>query len=609
MGGLTIRTLFQGRLSRPGRTPGGPAGDPPPKHSTIVDIAEYKPKKLGGLFLVSILIGLLGGLFSWLFRLLIGAIHNLAFQGEWSLHYDANLHTPASYLGWLIILVPVLGGLVVVYLIRNYAPEAKGHGVPEVMNAIYHKGGVIPGNVSIVKALASAITIGTGGSLGREGPIVQISSAFSSVLGQWLKVPPKQRNLFIACGASAGIAATFNAPLGGILFSIELLMVTVNSRTILPVAISTVIGASTGRILIGNEPAFVIPAVQAPLSETSSMLITLLAIPMGALIGLFSLLFIKGIYFAEDLFDERFANPYLRHVVGTLLLGILFYLLLVYSGHYYVQGVGYAAIQDVLWDAISSPWLLLALIVLKLLATCLTIGSGGSGGVFSPSLFLGALSGALFSKIIALLLPGLAVEPIVFVVAGMAAMVSATTSAPLTAAIIVYEMTLDYGAVLPIMAAVGVAYAVRRHFLVDDIYTLKLRRRGQLIPEGLTTDIKSHILIDKVVEACGFCQEHDKVTAKGGIVCVLKGDEVINVLDLDNSYLREELPASEIEAKEFVVIPAGITIADAIHHLKEAHTGVALVTSDGHARKSSILGAVTTRSLIRVIAHTASQLR
>jgi len=570
--------------------------------------AKLAPRNLGSLFLISILIGLLAGVFSWLFRLLIGLVHNLAFLGQLSPHYDANVHTPGSYLGWLIIFVPVIGGIIVVFLIRNFAPQAKGHGVPEVMNAIYHKRGLIPGNVSIVKALASAITIGTGGSLGREGPIVQISSAFSSVIGQLLKVPVNQRNLFIACGASSGIAATFNAPLGGILFSIELLLVTINSRTVLPVAISTVVAANVGRYLIGTEPAFSLPVVQESLH--SGALVTMLAVLLGAVTGLLSLVFIRAIYFSEDVFDRMPVNAYLKHVIGSLILGIMFYGVYLHSGHYHIQGVGYATIQDVLWNSITDPWFLLFLFVAKLVATSLTIGSGGSGGVFSPSLFLGAVTGGFFGNIAVMVFPEMGINPIVFVMAGMAAMVAGTTSAPLTAAIIVYEMTLDYGAVLPIMAAVSVAYAVRRHFSVDDIYTLKLTRRGAYVPEGLTADLKSHIRLRDVMHTrLKFVAEDGRVSEGDEIVCVLSGGKVCSVIDLHSYVIRHDTPLTELKQRNFAVLQADMTVSQAIQVLKDSHSGIGVISSSGELDQASIMGVVTSMQLIKVIGETTRILR
>jgi len=574
-----------------------------------LDNSKLVSRHLGITFLISIVIGILAGIFSWLFRLLIGVIHNIAFLGQFSTQYDANIHTLGSYLGWLIIFSPVLGGLIVVYLIKNFAPQAKGHGVPEVMHAIYHKRGIIPGNVSIVKAFASAITIGTGGSLGREGPIVQISAAFSSFIGKIAHLSVSQRNLMIACGASSGIAATFNAPLGGILFAIELLLVTINSRTILPVAISTVISANIGQYLIGNEPAFSIPEI-IHITENSNIYSTLLAIPLGALIGLFAIVFIKSIYFSEDLFESLPYNDYIKHIIGTFILGVMFYTIYIQIGHYYVQGVGYATIQDVLMNIITNPGLLLFLLIAKLLATSLTIGSGGSGGVFSPSLFLGAVFGALFGNIVNLLFPELGINPIIFVISGMAAMVSGTTSAPLTAAIIVYEMTLDYNAILAIMTAVSVAYAVRRHFMKADIYTLKLNRRGDYIPEELIADLKSYIVVDdSASKNVQFLSDKDNIAWDHDFSCLIENNKVVKIINLGKQNKDHNLTISSMEKEHYIILNAGITVTEAVNQFYQNNCEVALVSHNGSSDKEAVVGVVTSAHLLHSIGNVSSILR
>jgi chloride channel protein, CIC family len=561
------------------------------------------------LFLISIVIGIAGGIFSWLFRLLIGFIHNIAFSGELSAVYDANIHTEGSYLGWLIIFAPVLGGLVVVYLIKNYAPEAKGHGVPEVMHSIYHNRGLIPANVSIIKALASSITIGTGGSLGREGPIVQISAALSSYIGKLAKLSVSQRNLMIACGASAGIAATFNAPLAGVLFSIELLLVAINSRTILSVAVATVIASNVGQYLIGDEPAFSIPEM-LNVGSGGGVYVSLLAIPLGVIIGLLALLFIKSIYYFEDLFEKLPVNDYARHAIGTLLLGIMFYAIYLRAGHYYIQGVGYATIQDVLLDVITDPGFMLLLIVTKLMATSLTIGSGGSGGVFSPSLFLGAVTGGLFGHVVNLLFPELELNPIVFVISGMAAMVSGTTSAPLTATIIVYEMTMDYDTILPVLTAVSIAYVVRRYFMTGDIYTLKLNRRGQMIPEELVADLKSHIIIDDAASKnIVFVTENEYVSWENDYACIVSDDKVIEIVDLTSQNIEREVPVSLLKRRKFIVLKAGTTAGKAVMQFHMSMCDVALVSVTGSTDKASVVGVVSSSHLINAIGDVTKTLR
>ena len=214
-------------------------------------------------------IGVIAGTGAWGFRMLIGLVHNTLFLGSFSAEYDANVHTVASPWGMAVILVPVIGALVVAWLVKNFAPEAKGHGVPEVMDAIYYNKGYIRPRVAIVKSLASAISIGSGGSVGREGPIVQIGSAFGSTLGTIFPMLVRDRVALIAAGAGAGIAATFNAPLGGMLFAMELLLVSVNARNFLVVAIAVVVATHISHLLLGTEPSFYVPQLEIPLYRTN----------------------------------------------------------------------------------------------------------------------------------------------------------------------------------------------------------------------------------------------------------------------------------------------------------------------------------------------------
>jgi CIC family chloride channel protein len=282
----------------------------------------------------------------------------------------------------------VLGAVAVTFLVTNFAPEAKGHGVPEVMDAIYYKGGVIRPIVALVKSLASAIAIGSGASVGREGPIIQIGSALGSTVGQIIRMPAGQRIALVAAGAGAGIAATFNTPIGGVMFAIELMMPEVSVETFLPVAIATGTATFVGRWFFGDAPAFIVPPLQAMAVDANALLVLALFALLGALSGVAAAAFIRGLHLAEDLFD-RIKSRYLRHMLGMLILGVLMYLLLRTLGQYFVDGVGYATVQAVLAGQISTFWLLGLLAVCKLLATSLSLGSGSSGGIFSPSLFHG----------------------------------------------------------------------------------------------------------------------------------------------------------------------------------------------------------------------------
>jgi CIC family chloride channel protein len=434
--------------------------------------------------LLAVATGIIAGTGAWAFRMMIGLVHNVLFLGDPSFHYDANVHTPASPWGWGVILVPVAGSVVVAWLVKNFAPEAKGHGVPEVMDAIYYNEGRIRPRVAIVKSLASAVSIGSGGSVGREGPIVQIGSAFGSTLGQIIRMPAGDRITLIAAGSGAGIAATFNAPLGGIAFALELLLISISARTLLVVSITSCVAILISHQLLGSQPSFYIPALEVPDFASFQPLALAQFLLLGGLMALLSIVFIRGLYWMEDVFDAIPGNYYSRHALGMLCVGVMIYLLYRHAGQYYEEGVGYATVMDVLQGILSDPWFLLLLLGLKLLATWLSLGSGASGGVFSPALFVGATGGAMFGHLCHALFPGVPVSLPAFAIAGMAAMIAGSTGAVLTGIIMIAEMTQDHRVMLPLILATSVAYAVRRSLMEGDIYTMKLLARGHPVPAG-----------------------------------------------------------------------------------------------------------------------------
>ena len=433
------------------------------------------------------LVGIIAGLGAVFFRALIGLFHNLFFLGKLSFIYVANQHTPPFWLegwSWLVILAPVLGAVGVAWLVQNFAPEAKGHGVPEVMDSINYGGGMIRPVVAAVKSLASALSIGSGGSVGREGPIIQIGAAFGSTLGQFVPMPAAQRITLIAAGAGAGIAATFNTPIGGVLFAVELMMPVVSAATLLPVALATIVATYIGRWCFGMYPAFDVPALWVPNFELQSLCVAPVIIVAGILLGLLAALFVKSIYWFEDRFDGLPGNYYSRHMLGMIGVGLLMYSLMQTTGHFYVQGVGYATIDDVLHNVLNHPGLLLLLCGEKLLATGLTLGSGASGGVFSPLLFLGATFGSAMGLLMAKIAPGMGFSAPAMAVVGMAAMIGSATGAVLTAIVMLFEMTRDYSVVLPVIGVLAIANFVRSRICPPTIYTLKLLRRGHTVPEG-----------------------------------------------------------------------------------------------------------------------------
>jgi CIC family chloride channel protein len=448
---------------------------------------KLKPRRrigLVGLSLLGTIVGVATGFGAVLFRDLIGLLHNIAFEGHFAVAYDANLFTPPSPFGAFIILVPVIGGLVVTFLVVNFAPEARGHGVPEVMDAIHYQEGVIRPVVAAVKSVASAISIATGAAVGREGPIIQIGSSLASTLGQVIPMAAWQRITLVAAGAGAGIAATFNTPIGGVMFAVELMLPEVSARTFLPVALATGAATFVGRIFFGIRPAFGLPSnllIDQPAASLFALFVYAL---VGLFAGLAAALFIRGLEFAEDAF-EIIGNPYLRHALGMLGLGVLIYTLLRTTGQYYVEGVGYATIQSLLDGRLTFPLLLVLLFFAKLFATSVCLGSGASGGIFSPSLFMGATLGATLGAFVIAIHPQSDADVVSCAIIGMAAMVGGGTGAAMTAVTMIFEMTRDYALVMPSIVAVAVAVGVRRLLSAESIYTAKLAGRRHFVPKAL----------------------------------------------------------------------------------------------------------------------------
>jgi CIC family chloride channel protein len=569
------------------------------------NMAEPKTLSLVWMSLLGIAVGLISGGGAVLFRKMIGLFHNLFFLGKFSIDYNANLHTAIDPWGPLVILVPVAGAAMVAFLVKTFAPEAKGHGVPEVMDAIYYQQGRIRPIVAAIKSLASAITIGSGGSVGREGPIIQIGSAFGSTLGQILTLPTRQRVVLIAAGAGGGIAATFNTPIGGIAFAIELILPAINASALLPVLLATMAATYVGRIFFGLDPAFNIPALRFTFDHLSHLMIFPAVAVFGVILGMTATLLIRSIYWIEDRFDRLPGNYYSRHMLGMLGVGLVIYFLKLHTGNYYVEGIGYAAIEDVLRDLLIRPWFLWLLVALKLLTTGLTLGSGGSGGVFSPSLFIGAAMGGAFAELVRTLLPGVAVDPASFAVVGMAGMVASATGAVVTAVTMLFEMTRDYSVILPVMLAVGIAYAVRKRLCNANIYTLKLLRRGHVVPEGLRS------ALDEAHEARHFMARRfcvvqiDDPASMESIKTECPGRHAVLVVAQRGRVtgLVAFWPAGQsvterdvtIHARsDFIVLPEYTRLPDLLRAMESAGASFALISrSAGSSKVDDLIGVVS----------------
>ncbi len=455
---------------------------------------HFQPSSEIVLILMALLVGIGAGLGAVFFRYLINAV-------EW-VGYSWIPQVLAPLGKFYIVLVPALGGMIVGPLVYFFAREAKGHGVPEVMEAVALKGGRIRPRVAIVKSLASALSIGSGGSVGREGPIVQIGSALGSSLGQLLRMSEERVRNLVACGAAAGIAATFNAPIAGVIFALEVILGEFTIQSFSTVVISSVSASVIGRVVFGNIPGFIIPVEYGVSSLWEYLFYPLL----GVLAALFGVVYTRTIYWAEDQFDRWKKMPeWGKPAIGGVALGLFAFAYPALTGvtwHDYphIYNVGY----DIIELALANQLLLgtaITLMFAKLIATSLTLGSGGSGGVFAPSLFIGAMLGVSFELLLKLVFPDIVAPEGAYALVGMAAMFAASAHAPITAVLILFELTGDYRLILPLMLTVVVATLLSRHLLRgESIYTLKLSRRGVRLERGKDIDLMEMVSVGDVMQ-------------------------------------------------------------------------------------------------------------
>jgi chloride channel protein, CIC family len=583
--------------------------------------AKVDPFPLGVLPLsaLAVLTGSVAGIGAVIFRGLIGLIHNVLFLGKLDTAYDAQLFTTIGVWGPFVILVPVIGAVGVTWLVSNFAPEAKGHGVPEVMDATYYNRGIIRPVVALVKSLASALAIGSGAAVGREGPIIQIGAAMGSTLGQIFNMKAGQRITLVAAGAGAGIAATFNTPLGGVLFAAELLLPEVSVNTFLPVAVATGTATFIGRLYFGSEPAFSVPANLAPIANAPSSVVTLgLYVILGVLAGGIAAAYIRGLHWCEDRFDQ-IPGRYLRHGFGMLLVGCAIYALSRTTGHYYIEGVGYSTIQAVLHNQINAIWLLLVLLFGKLFASCVSLGSGSSGGVFSPSLFMGATLGSFFAAAVLWLVPQAPISIPAFAMVGMGAMVGGGTGAVVTAVTMIFEMTRDYNIVFPMILAVAAALAVRQKLVPESIYTMKLARRGHPIPKALHTNLflvkrATELMDDTVIavdKATTFAELIGRTSERNGFlqVVVTDANRIIGTLRVNTS-LRRAVGASaasvtlgELAQRDFVIVDAAESMFEIIPKMPREGLGTAIVVKTAVGNEPPVvLGIISRDQLAMAVA-------
>lgn len=564
------------------------------------------PSETKFLVVLSVLIGLSTGLFATVFDRAIHWVFETCLGGSPSMLEDAPLLAR-----WRILVFPALGGLVVGPIIKYFSPESRGHGVPEVMLAMHRKGGRIRGRVAALKAFCSAVTIGTGGSAGREGPIVQIGASIGSRLAQLFKLPAVTLKTMSAAGAAAGISAAFNAPLGGMAFALEIIIGEITAGPFAMVLFATVVAATVSRGLSRSGAFFDVPKYH--LVNPAELVLYL---SLGVIAGILSKVFVHLFYRVDDAFenDPRIwkwrLDPAWQPALGGLLVGAI--------GFFVPGALGTGTIG--IAKALSGEyglWMLALLLGTRMLSTSLTLGSGGSGGIFMPSLFCGAMLGSFFGQVAHLFFPE-TINAGAYAMVGMAAFVAGATHAPLTAILILFEMTNDYAIILPLMIAVVSAVLTAKTVEPESMYTMKLTRRGVTLrpdPETslLTQTPVSEVMTRKVQTIpvdfpIGKLGRHFNKTGKTGFPVVSNEGKFVGMItyaEAQAAYSHEPPPPADMPIEKIMrsvgrPLHADDPVSEAVRRMHQ--DGIDRVPVVHRDDPSRILGIVSESDLLRLYA-------
>lgn len=457
---------------------------------------------------MSIVLGIAAAFVAQILEALIAGITNLAFFGRLSL-VTAIPADAAGNLGAWVVVIPVIGALLIGFMARYGSKAIRGHGIPEAMEQVLTNESRIPARITFLKPLSAAISIGTGGPFGAEGPIIATGGALGSVLGQVIHTSSAERKTLLAAGAAAGMAATFGSPVSAVLLAIELLLFEFRPRSIIPVALAAVAATGVRMAFKGMEPVFVMPDLQQPSGWALAVYILL-----GGVMGVASVGVTRIVYAIEDAFDHLPFHWMWWPALGAIAVGVIGYIAPD------TLGVGYYNIRAVLTNDYTVPTILF-ICGLKFLSWSIALGSGTSGGTLAPLLTFGGGLGSILGTMIASLTPQLGVDPRIAALVGMAAMFSGASRAMLASAVFAFETTLQPFGLLPLLGGCAASYLVSSLMMRNSIMTEKIARRGVLAPGEYHADALDQVLVKDVVSQ--------------GVICLKSTDTVAAVRDWLNS--------------------------------------------------------------------------
>lgn len=557
---------------------------------------DVSTKRLILLNVLAVVVGVIAGLgavtFRYMIEFMIGVFEFLGQIG----FFVGMVWVPIG-----LVLMPTLGGLVVGFLTSRFAPEAEGHGVPEIMSALALKEGKIRPRVPLVKAIASSITIGSGGSAGAEGPIGQIGAGVGSNIGQLLKLSEPELRVLTVCGVSAGIAAIFNAPIGGALFGLEVVLIGIEAIAVIPVLMSTVVGTAVASWFFGLDPWFTVPQYFVPYSWELGLFFVL-----GLCLGLFGVIWVRVLYVIEKIFYRLPIPRWLKPALGGLAVGIII------MWFPQVARTGYAWIEYAMLGLLALGPLFL-LMIMKLFSTSSTIGSGGSGGIFAPTLYMGAMGGGALGSVFYFLNPGMLTVPMAFSVVGMGALFAGAARAPLTCIVMIAEMTGDYRLLVPLMVACATSYSINLLLSRNSIYTEKLAAKGIRLKHQLIADIIDSITVDQIMRTRDVVVARPQMYAfqvveladrtRHSTLPVVEGDRLLGLVTFREAYekIRADLPPEETTVAQMLK-PAPTIFPDLSAHEaldKMLESGESIVCVVDRKDPDKFLGIISHGDILR----------
>jgi len=531
--------------------------------------------------IVAVTVGLATGLGVWLFKRVIDVVQ---------IGMTSGFGVFQSKLGiWVVVLIPITGGLVVAMISRYLVGEEQVHGVAGIMESVALAGGRLRYKTAPAKIMASAISIGVGASVGPEDPSVQIGANLGSWVGQLLHSSDERLRVLVAAGSAAAIAAAFNAPIAGVFFSLELILGEITGNALGMLLVASVASSVVTQALSGPEPAFHVPAY-----AFHSVFELPLYIGLGLVAGPISALYIHLLYSIRDIFHNQVFPAWIKTAMTGLVIGVV--------GIYLPQvlGVGYGSIQDILNTPNLVLWLLIALLIAKIILTPLSLGGGFTGGVFAPSLYLGATLGGAYGIIASKLFPGLNISPSAFALVGMAAVLAGSVHAPLTATILLFEMTDDYRIILPVMLAVAVSLLLSEHIQHDSIYITGLVRIGIRLDRGrdivmlqaITVGEAMHMDRATLSESSPLMEAAETLTRTRhhGMPVVNAQDQLVGILTIQDIEKVEESKRGSITVgqactHELLIAYPNESLSDALLRMSRNDVGRLPVVDRNYPRK------------------------